>query len=121
MATAQKVRTGKAASLAPRRRLRRVALLLGLAAMLALAWVWGPLQSRAVTAASYAARTACPCRFIAGRDLSSCRDDFMPGMGMVVLSEDEEARSVTARVPLLSTQTATFREGAGCILEPWDN
>lgn len=121
MATAQKVRTGKAARLAPRRRLRRVALLLALAGLLALAWFWGPLQSRAVTASSYAARVACPCRFIAGRDLSSCRDDFVPGMGMVILTEDEEARSVTARVPLLSTQTATFRDGTGCVLQPWDN
>ena len=30
------------------------------------------------------------------------------GMGLVVLSEDAEAKSVTARFPLISTQTATF-------------
>jgi hypothetical protein len=40
-------------------------------------------------------------------------------MEMVALGEDAQARSVTARFPLLAKQTATYREGWGCVLEPW--
>lgn len=118
MATAEKITTS---SFPSRRRLRRAATVLAGAALLALVWFWGPLKAESVTAASHAARVACPCRFIAGRDLSSCRDDLERGMPIVMLSEDAEAKSVTARVPLLASQTATFREGQGCLLEPWEN
>ena len=41
-------------------------------------------------------------------------------MELVTLSEDLEARSVTARFPLVSTTTATYREGYGCVLEEWE-
>ena len=84
-----------------------------------LGWFWQPLNSFAVTGASYAARVGCSCRFVGGRDLSDCRKDFEPGMELISLSQDVEARSVTARFPLLATQTATYREGAGCVLQPW--
>jgi len=40
-------------------------------------------------------------------------------MALVILSEDSAAKSVTARFPLLATQTATFRPGEGCVLEKW--
>ena len=86
-----------------------------------LAWYWQALNSYAVTGASYGARVACSCRFVGGRSLSDCAKDFEPGMEIVTLSEDEEARSVTARFPLLSSQTATFREGEGCVLEKWED
>lgn len=84
-----------------------------------LGWFWQPLNSFAVTGASYAARVGCSCRFVGGRDLSDCRKDFESGMELVTLSEDTEARSVTARFSLIATQTATYREGAGCVLQPW--
>jgi hypothetical protein len=70
-------------------------------------------------AAAVSARTACSCRFVGGRELGDCRKDFEPAMALVVLSEDADARSVTARVPLLSRQTATYRNGEGCTLERW--
>lgn len=102
-----------------RRRLRR----LGLVAVIALAallfWGWHPLNGYAVTGASYGARVACSCHFVGGRDLGDCRKDFEPGMELVMLSEDSKAKSVTARFPLLASQTATFRAGEGCRLEPW--
>jgi hypothetical protein len=101
------------------RRARRVMLATAVLALIALAWAWRPLTAGAVTAASYGARVACPCRFIAGRTLASCRDEIVPGLGWVMLSDDEKARSVTATVPLLATQTATFRPGEGCQLEKW--
>ena len=40
-------------------------------------------------------------------------------MELVSLSEDARARSVTARFPLLARETATYREGWGCVLEEW--
>ena len=69
---------------------------------------------------AYGAHNACSCRYIAGRDLASCKGDFVPGMEMVFLSEDEAAKSVTAWVPLAKSNTATYREGFGCVLDPWD-
>lgn len=83
-------------------------------------FAWPTLDAYATTAASFGARTACSCRHIGGRALSDCTRDFEPGMSMVFLSEDEETRSVTATVPLLARQTATFAPGPGCMLEPWD-
>ena len=100
------------------RRLRRMAAALAVVAIVLFAWGWKALRADAVKDASYAARVACPCRFIAGRELSACRRGFEPGIGAVMLSEDAEAKSVTART-VLSVQTATFREGQGCRLEPW--
>jgi len=77
------------------------------------------ISHQALAAAAVGAREGCSCRYVGGRELSDCRKDFEPGMGLVVLSEDEEARTVTARVPMLASQSATFREGEGCRLEPW--
>ncbi|MDE1916319.1 MAG: hypothetical protein KGJ57_11515 [Sphingomonadales bacterium] len=93
-------------------------LLVGLGA---LAWFWATISGNAVTAASVGARIACSCHFVEGRPLGQCRDDFEPGMGLVTLSADENAKSVTARVLVLSRQTASLRAGAGCVLEPWGN
>lgn len=102
-----------------RRRWRR--LLLGLLLVVAglLIWFWRPLNAYAVTGTSYGAHVACSCRYIGGRSLSDCRKDFEPGMALVRLSDDADTRSVTARLPLLSSQTATYRKGEGCVLEPW--
>ena len=103
----------------PRRRAHKLALLLAIAGAAALVWFWRPLNSYAVTGASYGARIACSCRYVEGRAIGDCRKDFEPGMALVRLSEDEQARSVTAGIPLLASQTATFREGEGCVLETW--
>lgn len=104
----------------PRRR-RWPRILLVLALLLAGAGAYyGPgLRDQAVAGTAYGARVACSCRFVGGRGLEDCRKDFEPGMAMVSLSEDAEAKSVTASVPLLASQTATFREGYGCVLEKW--
>ena len=42
-------------------------------------------------------------------------------MQLIILSEDLSSRSVTARFPLIARQTATYREGWGCVLEPWND
>ena len=104
---------------APRRRWRSLLALALLGLVLALAWFWKPLVGRAAAGTSYGAKVTCSCRYIGGRSLQDCRKDFVSGMGLVILSEDAKAKSVTARVPLLSSQTATFREGEGCLLEKW--
>lgn len=78
-----------------------------------------PLIGQGRTGAAFGARTACSCRYVAGRTLADCKKDFEPGMWAVFLTDDEDARSVTARVPLIATETARFRRGYGCVLDPW--
>jgi hypothetical protein len=97
-------------------------LLVGFAAVVVgLAWYFGPgLADRAEAGTAYGARVACSCRFVGGRGLEDCRKDFEPGMDLVSLSENDEQKSVTASVPLLASQTATYREGYGCVLERWE-
>ena len=104
----------------PRRLSWRTALALAvLAAVILLAWFWKPLNVYAATDASYGAKVGCSCRHIGGHSLEDCRKDFVSGMALVSLSEDTKARSVTARFPLLSSQTARYREGEGCVLDKW--
>jgi hypothetical protein len=84
-------------------------------------WYWrAPIAVYTQVGAAFGARTACSCRYVAGRPIGDCKKDFEPGMALVMLSDDRETRSVTARVPLLSSATARYREGYGCLLEPWD-
>ncbi len=74
--------------------------------------------ARAGTA--YGARVACSCRFVAGRSLEDCTKDKLAGMELVTLSADQEAKSVTARMLIFASDTATYRKGYGCVLQPWD-
>jgi hypothetical protein len=114
--------TAKRSSIGPVRRRPWARALLVIAA-LAAATVWyfrEPIAGLSTTGAAFGARTACSCRYVAGRDLADCEKDFEPGMEVVFLSDDPASRSVTARVPLLASATAQYREGFGCVLEPWD-
>jgi len=93
---------------------------LGLALIvLLIGWFWAPLHAYARAGAAYGARVACSCRYVGGRSLSDCRKDFEPGMELIMLSEDGAAKSVTARFPLIASETATYRPLFGCRLEPW--
>jgi hypothetical protein len=104
----------------PRRhRWRNALVVVLLLAALGIALVWHRLQAQAVLATSYGARIGCTCHYIGGRGLQDCRKDFEPGMGLVMLSDDAQTRTITARVPLVASQTATFRDGAGCLLQSW--
>ena len=118
MATANKAaRTNPATR---RRRWPKAVLGLGVLAAL-VAWYYrDTVMDQAIAGTAYGARVACSCRFVGGRDLGDCEKDFEPGMGLVSLSEDADAKSVTASVPLLASQTATYKEGYGCVLEKWD-
>ena len=100
--------------------LRRRMLMLGLGLVAGLGvWFWGPLGAYAQTASAFGARVACSCRYIGGRSLGDCKKDFEAGMELVMLSQDAQAKTVTARFPLLARQTATYHPGLGCQLEPW--
>lgn len=112
---------GASLTIAPRKSRWRWVLLVTVVLLGAGVAFWTPLHGLAVTGASYGARVACSCRYAGGRDLSDCRKDFEPGMTLVSLSEDEAAKSVTARFALLAAQTATYREGQGCMLQPWND
>jgi hypothetical protein len=119
MATAKPIASPSSARPARRGGLRRLGLMVMVAAVGVLAWYWRPLNAYAVTGAAYGARIGCSCRFVAERALGDCRGDLRPGTRFVMLFDDDEAKSVTARFPLLASQTATFREGEGCVLEQW--
>jgi len=111
-----------------RRRLWRslawAAVVLAGGAVIFVSLVWRPAVAGARMEAAQAARIACSCRYVGGRALGDCgkampEGDMPKGRFPVTLSEDTAARSVTARVPLASAQTATYREGWGCQLAPW--
>ncbi|GGZ00146.1 hypothetical protein ACFSTD_03530 [Novosphingobium colocasiae] len=99
-------------------------LMLGLAALLALAWT--ALRRDALASAAYGARVGCVCHFVSGQGTGQCKADIaLAGLGqtagLVMLSADDAARTMTARVPLLATQSATFDPATGCRLSPWSN
>lgn len=94
---------------------RRRAVWLALLVVLAmLVWYWRPMVLQAQAGAAYGARIGCSCRYVAGRALEDCRKDFLPGMALVMLSENEQDRTVTGRVFPLASETAQFRDGEGC-------
>ncbi len=107
---------------AKRRHVPWLSLVLGLiAAIIVVWWLFGAnARAYAQAGTGYAAKTACSCRHISGRELGDCDEDFLPGMGLIMLSEDAEERRVTARVPLIASTTAQYRKGFGCVLEPWE-
>lgn len=80
-----------------------------------------PLTDQARLGAAYGARIGCSCHFLDGREAGSCRADFEPGMEIVMLSVDDDAKSVTARVPGLASETAHWRRGWGCVLDNWED
>lgn len=86
------------------------------------AWAFRePIGGYGSIASAYSARVGCSCRFVAGRSLEDCAKDKLPGMEAVTLVDDPQAKSVTARFPLVAEATATYREGYGCVLEKWED
>ena len=91
-------------------------------ALLGAAWLaWGEgLRKTGGVGSAYAARVACSCRFVAGRDLDDCAKDKLEGMELISLSENVAAKSVTASIPFVASDTASYREGYGCVLQEWE-
>ncbi len=79
-----------------------------------------PIRGYGSIASAYSARVACSCRYVAERSLEDCAKDKLGGMEAVTLVEKPATKSVTARFPLVASATATYREGYGCVLEPWE-
>ena len=97
----------------------KVALVL-VVALAAIGWLYRePLYGYAETGAAVGARNTCACRYIAGRSLKDCKKDFEPKMEAVFLSDDPGTGTVTGYVPLIASESATFRKGYGCVLDPW--
>ncbi len=94
---------------------------LGLLVLAAGAFLWfrTPITGYSQVSTAYAARVACSCRFVAGRTIEDCAKDKLAGMELVMLSDDEEEQSVTARLLLVSSDTARLRDGYGCVLDRW--
>lgn len=66
----------------------------------------------------YGAHVVCSCRYIGGRDMESCYNDYEPGMELIRMHEDEAEKRITASVPFIASRSAQFREGLGCVLDP---
>lgn len=110
--------TGKARRGA--RRFLRIALVLATLTVVGAWYYREPISGYSGTATAYSARVICACRHVDGRTMRQCKADLHdPRLSLVFLTQDAQERSVTARVPLLSTQTATYKPGWGCVLEPW--
>ena len=113
--TARQARSGKA-------RLWLWLLAIVAVALAGAAWIYrAEIGGYSGAGVAYSARVACSCRFVAGRTLDDCRKDKIAGMEAVMLSDDVETRSVTARIPLVASDTASYREGYGCVLKTWED
>lgn len=77
------------------------------------------LQPQLELGTGYAARVACACRYIDGRDLASCRSDFEPGMEPISLEDDPATKTVTAYVPLIAHRAVRYDPLLGCQPEPF--
>lgn len=121
MATA-KLRSTRSGRRNSRRRLARILVAIALLVGTVLYFYRAPIAGYLDAGTAYGARIGCSCHYVAGRPIGDCsRTLAEPGLGLVMLSADEETKSVTARVPLLASQTAQYRPGWGCVLEPWDD
>jgi hypothetical protein len=110
----------------PARWRRNLVLLVLVGAGGTLVWSWQDLREKALVGSAYGARVGCVCRYVSQRPLESCEGDLdVAGLGrmagLLSLSEDDETRTITAGVPLLMHQSATFDEKTGCQLQPWDD
>ena len=105
----------------PARRRSRVVLAAIVLVAGLLVWFWYSLSARSQLDAAYGARVACSCHYVGARDFAGCEKEIAQETSFVFLRHDEDAKSVTASVPLLSSQTARFEPGAGCMLEKWSD
>jgi len=82
---------------------------------------WGKKQIIAIQiGTAYTAKHVCSCRFVAKRDLSSCRGDFTLDISELAITEN--GLQITSTAPLsLSSSRAVFTPGLGCSLVPTGN
>ena len=94
-----------------------------IAALLVAGWLYArsSFGGTAQAGTAYGAHVACSCRYIAGRSMEDCEKDRLEGMELVRFSDDPAASAVTASVPTLASATARYREGYGCLLDPYES
>lgn len=103
---------------------RYIALIVLISASALLAWKWQNLREEAIAGTAFAARTVCICRFVSNRPMEACKADLKVAQfgdiaSMATLTENEQQRSITSRIPLLASQSADQKRYSGCQLEPW--
>lgn len=123
MAASAKSRTRRKTGIAAQKRRARWPIWLAIAAAIG-ALLWWAYGTQAMgysrTATAYVARVACSCHYIGGRTIDDCKKDRLEGMDLVTVTADSEQKSVTARFPLLASDTAYFRAGYGCVMDAQD-
>lgn len=97
-------------------------LLMAIILLAGLGWFFrAPISGYGELGTAHAARNICGCIHVSGQSEAVCERNFVLGTPPVLVSEDAEERSVTAYIPLVASNTARYREGYGCVLEPWDS
>lgn len=83
----------------------------------ALLWqIWLKEQvAYAKVATAYGAKMVCSCRFVAGREMDSCMQDFTVDISAVTVSEDEDRITASVLGGVVKS-TAAFEDGLGCTL-----
>jgi hypothetical protein len=112
-ATSQKQKSDSGLGLGQKIRYGAYAVFAALA--LLLAFSFSNIKGQAKLGTAYAAHMGCSCRYIEGRPLGACYQDFEAGMGMISLADDADHKRVTASIPLLASATAELRGDFGCL------
>lgn len=67
-------------------------------------------------ASAYAAKQICSCRFVAERDMESCKSDFTEDISALTVTERDQSIETSALFELIKS-SATFEQGLGCTLD----
>jgi hypothetical protein len=65
---------------------------------------------------SYAAKIACSCHFLSGRELADIKENDLYAVPFVDLDIDEAGNTVSSSIYGLAKTTAVYRDGFGCSL-----
>lgn len=68
-------------------------------------------------ATAYGAKMVCSCRFVAGREMASCRGDFTDDFSAITFTEKDQSIRASAASGYVSA-TAFYEPGLGCTLRP---
>ncbi len=69
----------------------------------------------AKVATAYRAKMVCSCRFVAGREMDSCMQDFTVDISAVTVSEEEDTITASVLGGAIKSRAA-FEDGLGCAL-----
>ena len=83
----------------------------------ALVWqVWLKDQvAYASTATAYGAKMVCSCRFVAEREMASCKRDFTEDISAVTFTEDDDVIRASVLGGMITSE-ARHEAGLGCTL-----